>query len=66
MIGAKLRQAREAAKMTQSDVAIACGHCQKDISKWELDKAGMTLETLVSLCHALKITPNYLLGFDDD
>lgn len=60
-IGARLRQARKAAGMTQAEVA---GHALvhfTSVSLWELGKNAMTALNVIRVAEALGVTVEWLL-----
>jgi transcriptional regulator with XRE-family HTH domain len=67
MLGMRVRRAREAADMTQEQLAVAAGLKQWHISRIESggikDVKG---ETLVRLARALNVTTDYLLGLEEE
>lgn len=60
--GARLRQARINAKMTQKELAGKIGAKHNSISNWENDQNKPDPDTIEYICGVLNITPNYLLG----
>ena len=54
-LGASLAQARASRKMTQKDLADACGIDQSDISKIERGVANPSVSTLERLANALEL-----------
>lgn len=64
--GEKLRQSRNAKRMTQKELATEVGAKHNSISDWENDKNKPDPDTIELLCGVLGITPNYLLNASDD
>ena len=64
--GEKLRQSRNAKRMTQKELATEVGAKHNSISDWENDKNRPDPDTIELLCGVLGITPNYLLNASDD
>lgn len=62
----RIRDARKASKMSQRDVAERLGVTQPTLSGWESDKYPIDSTNLTTLCELFSVTPNYLLGIDDD
>ena len=58
MIGTELRQAREAAGLTQLQLAKAAGLHRTYISLLERDKRSATVDVLFRLCCAIGIKPS--------
>jgi len=57
----RLREARQAAGMTQQQVADACGVTDGAVSAWEKGvAAGIIAETLFSVADALRVDPRWL------
>ena len=52
-IGARLRHAREASRLSLSDVAARCGMTKGFISRIERDEASPSVSSLVALCDAV-------------
>ena len=65
-IGKILREARLAQNLNQEELAKLLGVNNRCISTWETGTAKPDCLTLIRLCEALKISPNYLLGFATD
>lgn len=61
-IGKKIRELREAKKMSQKELAKLLNITPQAVSKWELDKSLPDLETLVKLCDYFQISIDQLLG----
>jgi transcriptional regulator with XRE-family HTH domain len=55
MLGKELRQAREAAEMTQEQLAFAAQLDRTYISQLEHDKKSPTLDVLFRICDALEV-----------
>lgn len=65
-IGFRIKQAREAAKLTQSDLAEKLGfESSTAISLLEGGKRAIAVYTLERIAEVLKITPQYLLGIEE-
>lgn len=67
-IGEKIRQRREELGMTQSELARKVGYkSRSSINKLEKDdKNGVSREQLYKIAQALKVTPSYLMGWEDE
>ena len=61
LIGKRLRWAREAADMTQVQLAAHCGVEPITIRVMEAGKRAPSVFLAMSLCHVLRISPHYLL-----
>lgn len=68
-IGRRIRYARQAAKMSQTDLAAKLGVERAAVSFWENGTRAPKYETLIKLCRVLAtalnedINPNRLLGW---
>lgn len=62
--GQRVRAARKTAGMTQADLADILDVTRPAISGIEAGKNGIPIGKLETLCKALRVTPNMLLGFD--
>ena len=62
MLGAELRKAREAAGLTQEQLAAKAGVHRTYISFLERDVKSPTLNVLFRLCEALGISPSKLVS----
>ena len=63
-VGQKILQIQKQKKLTQEQLAEAVNVSTKTISNW-INGKDMTVGHLIKLCEILKITPNYLLNFED-
>jgi len=63
--GDKIRKARMQKYMTQEQVAKKLGVKQKQISRWENDKAKPEIDTLIKISEILDISIDYLLRNDE-
>jgi transcriptional regulator with XRE-family HTH domain len=61
-LGDELRRAREAADMTQEQVAVAAKIDRAHLSLLENDHKSPTVDTLVRLCRALGVPPSEILA----
>lgn len=61
-IGQKLRQVREAHKLSQEELAQKMGLSQKTISSWEKDRTYPKLKELHKLCYFYDCTYEFLTG----
>ena len=61
-LGAELKKAREAADMTQEQVAFAAGIDRAHLSLLENDHKSPTVDTLVRICRALKVAASEILA----
>lgn len=69
-LGSRVRQARRQMALTQEELAEKMGISASFLGHIERGSRVASLETLVSLCNVLKVTPEYLLSaslhsFDD-
>lgn len=63
-IGAKMKQARQDAEVTQKELAEKLGVHQKDISRWENGERTPALETFAKICRILKVSADDMLDID--
>jgi transcriptional regulator with XRE-family HTH domain len=61
-IGARLKAARQARRLTLTDVAQASGLTKGFLSKLERDQVSASVAALVRVCAALEISPGSLFG----
>jgi transcriptional regulator with XRE-family HTH domain len=61
LVGTNVRRAREAAKLTQEQLAERCGHSQQYISDLERGRRNPTIVSLFEFAQALNTTPARLL-----
>lgn len=61
-VGAAIRRAREAAGMSQDDLAEASGVSRPVIARIELGNSGVQVDRLWDLAEALSMTPSALLA----
>ena len=61
-IGGRLKAARQARRLTLTDVAEASGLTKGFLSKLERDQASASVAALVRVCAALEISPGSLFG----
>lgn len=65
-IGDRIRARREELGMSQSDLARKAGYkSRSSINKIENDDRGATRENLISIARALRVTPSYLMGWEE-
>lgn len=64
-IGARLRACREAAGLTQQQLADAIGVTFQQLQKYERGDNRISAPRLLDLCHALSVDPHVLLGWND-
>ena len=62
LLAANIREAREALRLTQTDVAARLYVTPQTVSKWENGVASPDLSNLCSLADILSTTPDRLLG----
>lgn len=66
-IGDRIKQLREAKKMSQDELAQAVGYKSRStVGKIELGKMDITQSSVVAIAKALGTTPGYLMGWEDD
>lgn len=65
-LGERIREQRILMKMTQEELAEALHIKKSMVSMYENDKVDIKGSILVELSRALKTSPNYLLGIEDN
>ena len=66
-IGERIKNRRESLGMSQSDLARAVGYTSRStINKIEKDGRGISQDKIVALARALKTTPSYLMGWEEE
>lgn len=61
-IGRRIMAMRLANGMTRAELAGESGEVKQTLASIEYGHKGMSLQTLCSICDALEVTPNYILG----
>lgn len=61
-LGARVRQRRRALNLTQAELADRMAISASFLGHIERGTRSLSVDTLMSLCHALDLTPNDLLG----
>ena len=64
LIGKRIKAARRAKRYTQEYVSTRANIGVKFLSQIECGKAGLSVQTLLSLCTILEVNPNYILLSD--
>lgn len=65
-IGSRIRSARRARKITQQELAAVLGIRGTTLAKYERGSIdGIPPKKVISICHALDVSPNYLFGWDE-
>ena len=62
VFGDRTKQAREAAGLSQAQLADMAGVTQSAIANLEADRSGMSCATLVKVADALEVSADWLLG----
>lgn len=65
-MGDKIKELRNAKKMTQEQLATRLGLVKGSISAYEQGTKYPSLEVLVNLCQIFNVSADYLLGLSDD
>ncbi|TNJ59075.1 helix-turn-helix transcriptional regulator [Paenibacillus hemerocallicola] len=60
-VGERIRAQRKALDISQEDFAERIGRVPKFCADIERGQAGMSIETMLSICSLLKLSPNELL-----
>ncbi len=63
-LGLRIREARQAAGMTQSVLAAAIGVSRSAVAQWETDRSGQVGTNLLRVASALGVTAQHLLTGD--
>ena len=61
----KLKELRVENKLTTTELGKALSVSHATISRWENEKMLPDIEDLYNIAIYFKVTPNYLLGFED-
>lgn len=61
LIGQRIKMARKAKRYTQDYVSARANIGEKFLSQIECGNAGLSIQTLLSLCEILEVSPNYIL-----
>ena len=61
-IGARIKEFRSKAKLTQGALAEKLGVTNRAVSNWESGTNGVDVDLIPALCAALNVSPNDLLG----
>jgi len=64
VLGARIREARLAAGLTQVELGERIGRTQAVVSAWERGERRPSVDALVALAHALGRSTDWLLGLD--
>ena len=66
-IGNRIKMRREELGMSQSELARKVGYTSRTtINKIERDGRGISQDKIVAIAKALKTTPSYLMGWEDE
>lgn len=63
--GERVRNLRKEDKMTQEELALACGLSRPQITNIEIGNCRMTIDTLLILCSVFNVTSDYILGIEE-
>lgn len=63
--GDRLRQLREARRISQDDLAAVLQLGESQVTKWENNRNDPSAEMLVKLAQFFEVTVDYLLGLSD-
>lgn len=64
LIGDRVKKARIAKNLSQSDLAVKLDVSYVSISGYENGNRIPSVEKLIKLCEILDLTPNYVLGYE--
>jgi len=62
----RIKEARKAAGLSQSDTATRLGITQPTVSGWESGDYAPDMRHISAMCELFSVTPNQLLGFGDE
>lgn len=62
----RLKKARKAKSMKQAEVSASLGLSHSTYGMYETRKNKMDVETFAELCRLFDVTPNEMLGFDEE
>lgn len=66
-IGERIKMRREELNMSQDELARAAGYkSRSSINKIEVDGRGLPQKKIVAIANALRVTPAYLMGWEDE
>lgn len=66
-IGERIKIRREELNMSQDELARAAGYkSRSSINKIEVDGRGLPQKKIVAIANALRVTPAYLMGWEDE
>ena len=63
--GARIKEARTKAKITQTDLGKMIKVKRSSIANIESGKQNTTLDKIAEICRLLNVEPNYLFGYDN-
>lgn len=63
--GKRIKQLRESRGMKQVDVAKALNLPRSNVSRWEKDTKGVSVNTVIAAAKLFGVTTDYLLGLED-
>ena len=65
-VGARLKESRKAANLTQKQAAEALGILQPAYARYESGAIQLDYAKLVALCRLYGVSADYLLGLEDE
>lgn len=66
-IGERIKLRREELNMSQAELARKVGYTSRStITRIERDGNGISQDKIVAIAKALKVTPSYLMGWEDE
>ncbi len=66
MFSERLKIARKIQNLNQVELAEKLGVSKQSVSNWENDNIQPSIEVLIKISHALKVSSDYLLGIDTE
>lgn len=66
-IGERIRIRRESLDISQAELARMVGYASRStITRIERDGNGISQDKIIAIAKALKVTPSYLMGWEDE
>ncbi len=66
MFGDRLKELRKERNVTQEELGKICGVAKNTVSYWENNTSQPSYEILEKIAKYFNVSPNYLLGFNQD
>lgn len=65
MYGQRLKESRQTAGLTQTQLAELLSTTQSTIGKYEREELQPNIEVIIKICRLLDISSDYLIGLED-